>query len=152
MDQATAAHLLIKSNQEYKGFTLDPKVREKQNFLTTPVKNVYYGLLKNDFRNGDISISYVNLKDNDLIVQDEPKSNSNFNFKIDPQGIKILYKEKDGSTSKVEIPDDLRIINNGSENVDTSSLHSKTAALSTGGSKGHLKDKCIEAGKAWFGW
>ena len=152
MDQATAAHLLIKSNPEYKGFTMDTKVKEKQNFLTTPVKNVYYGLLKNEFKNGEISISYVNLKENDLTVQGEPKSNTKYNFRIDPQGIKILYKEKDGSKEKVEIPDDLRIINKGSENLDTSSLHTKNAALSTGGSKGNLKDKCEEAGRTWFKW
>jgi len=140
MNQATAPNLLISNDPNFKGYKFENRsALESQNFVTLPVKNVFFGVLKNDIKD-EISISYINLKEQNITVLGKPKTGLNYNFKIDPNSTKILYKSE--PKEEVKIPDDLKIIKNGPLEKDSKDLLRYP----------NIDRKCIDQGKIWFGW
>ena len=127
-------HTAINNDPNFKGYKFEN--RSALESQTHPVSNVFFGVLKNDIKD-EISISYINLKEQNIKVLGKPKTGLNYNFKIDPNSTKILYKSE--PKEEVKIPNDLKIIKNGPHEKDNKDLL-------------RFDKKCIDQGKIWFGW
>lgn len=122
--------------------------------------NVYFGLLKNDFRNG-LQITYVNINNsvNTSFVADpiygDPKSKGGMNFGFATQKIqlntgkntslynaKLIFFNKDKKKEEVSIPSNTTIKN---ENLDDRLKNLKTTG-------GKLYDELLKKGRDNFGW
>jgi hypothetical protein len=126
----------------------------------TKSNNIYYGIMKNDFRNG-LQISYVNINNSVSAsfkgdpIYGEPKVKGGVNFGFQKQKIRLnngktqqlynarlIYFNDDKKKEDVFIPKNTSLVN---EHLD-----SKLKELKA--SSGNLYDELIKKGKDNFGW